>query len=87
VVSDTLNYAQEIESHQAGLSVPRDPHLFADALVRLLTDQELRHKLGQNGFDLARMYSWETTGEKVERTIGSILWGEPLPADLTLEQG
>ncbi|MCL4410137.1 MAG: hypothetical protein M1356_07495, partial [Gammaproteobacteria bacterium] len=81
----TLDYAQEIEAHQAGVSVHRDPHFFADTLVRLLIDQELRDRLGQNGFDLARMYSWETTGERVERAIGSILRGEPLPSDLTLE--
>lgn len=87
VVSDTLDYAQEIEDHQAGLSVRRDPHLFADALLRLLTDPELRHKLGDNGFAMARMYSWETTGEKVELAIGNILRGEPLPPDLTLDQG
>ncbi|MDP2815184.1 MAG: glycosyltransferase [Rectinemataceae bacterium] len=87
VISDTLDYAKEVDSHQAGISVPRDPQAFADAIVRVLTDKDLNQKLGQNGFNLARTYSWDTTGERVERTIECILRGEPLPPDLTLHGG
>ena len=57
VISDTLDYAKEVETHQCGISVPRDPQAFADAIVRVLTDKELHQKLGQNGFSLARTYS------------------------------
>ncbi|MDP2854663.1 MAG: glycosyltransferase, partial [Smithellaceae bacterium] len=64
VISDTLDYAKEVETHQAGISVPRDPQAFADAIVRILTDKDLHQKLGQNGFNLARTYSWDTTGER-----------------------
>ena len=87
VISDTLDYANEIDSHKAGISVPRDPQAFADAIVRVLTDRDLHQKLGQNGFNLARTYSWDTTGERVERTIKCILRGEPFPPDLTLQEG
>jgi glycosyltransferase involved in cell wall biosynthesis len=87
VISDTLDYAKEVETHQAGISVPRDPQAFADAIVRVLTDKDLHQKLGQNGFNLARLYSWDTTGERVERTIECILRAEPLPPDLTLQEG
>jgi len=83
VISDTLDYAKEVETHQAGISMPRDPQAFADAIVLVLTDKDLHRKLGQNGFSLARTYSWDTTGEQVERTIECILRGEPLPLDLT----
>jgi len=69
------------------ISVPRDPQAFADAIVRVLTDKDLHQKLGQNGFNLARTYSWDTTGERVERTIECILRGEPLPPDLTQQEG
>lgn len=86
VISDTLDYAKEVETHQAGISVPRDPQAFADAIVRILVDKDLHQELGQNGFNLARTYSWDTTGEGVERTIKCILRGEPLPPDLTLKQ-
>jgi hypothetical protein len=44
----------------------------------------LRQHMGENGLRLAQMYSWESWGEKVERTIQCILQGQPLPADLTL---
>jgi glycosyltransferase involved in cell wall biosynthesis len=87
VISDTLDYAKEVDSHQAGISVPRNPQAFADAIVRVLTDWDLHQKLGQNGFNLARTYSWDTTGERVERTIECILRGEPLPPDLTMQAG
>jgi glycosyltransferase involved in cell wall biosynthesis len=87
VISDTLDYAREVKSHQAGMSVPRDPEAFADAIVRVLTDRDLRRRLGQNGFDLAQTYSWDATGERVERTLECILRGEPLPPDLTLIEG
>jgi glycosyltransferase involved in cell wall biosynthesis len=87
VISDTLAYAKEVDSHQAGISVPRDPQAFANAIVRVLTDKDLHRKLGQNGFSLARTYSWDTKGERVERTIKCILRGEPLPPDLTLQEG
>ena len=87
VISDTLDYAKEVDSHQAGMSVPRDPQAFADAIVRVLTDKDLHQKLEQNGFNLARTYSWDTTGEGVERTVECILRGKPLPPDLTLQRG
>lgn len=87
VISDTLDYAKEVDSHQTGISVPRNPQAFANAMVRVLTDKDLHRELGQNGFSLARTYSWDTTGERVERTIECILRGEPLPPDLTLQGG
>jgi glycosyltransferase involved in cell wall biosynthesis len=86
VISDTLNYANEIKSYQAGLVVRRDPKDFAEAILKLLNDQYLRRCLGQNGLRLAYSYSWEACGEKVEQTIQCILQGKPLGKDLTLEE-
>jgi glycosyltransferase involved in cell wall biosynthesis len=84
VVSDTLNYAEEVRRHEAGLVVRRDPQEFAAAILKLLSDPGLRQRMGENGLRLAQMYSWESCGEKVERTIQCILQGQPLPMDLTL---
>jgi glycosyltransferase involved in cell wall biosynthesis len=86
VISDTLNYANEIKSYQAGLVVRRDPKDFAEAILKLLKDKYLRQRLGQNGLRLAYSYSWEACGEKVEQTIQCILQGKPLTKDLTLEE-
>ena len=46
VVSDTLNYAEEIARSGAGLSVQRDVEQFADAILRLLADPSLRLETG-----------------------------------------
>ena len=85
VISDTLNYANEIKSYEAGLVVRRDPKEFAEAILKLLNDQYLRQRLGQNGFRLAYSYSWETCGEKMEQSIQCILQGRTPTKDLALE--
>jgi glycosyltransferase involved in cell wall biosynthesis len=86
VVSDTLDYAAEVQRYESGLLVRRDPQEFANAIVRLLGDPDLRRSMGENGLQLAQAYSWETCGEKIERAIQCILQGKSLPADLTLEK-
>ncbi len=83
VVSDTLNYAEEIARSGAGVAAQRDPESFAAAILRLLEDPALRHQMGANGLQLARRYDWAETGIRVERTFESILQNRPLPADLT----
>jgi glycosyltransferase involved in cell wall biosynthesis len=80
VVSDTLNYAEEISRCGAGLSVPREPEEFATAIIRLLDSPALREDMGANGLQLARRYSREETGIRVERTMISILQQSPIPA-------
>jgi len=84
VVSDTLNYADEIRRSEAGFVVRRDPREFASAILKLLTDSDLRKRMGGNGLRMAQAYSWQACGEKVERTIQCVLQGKALPADLTL---
>jgi glycosyltransferase involved in cell wall biosynthesis len=86
VVSDTLDYADEVKRYEAGLVVRRDSQEFATAIVKLLGDADLRQRMGRNGLQLAQAYSWETCGEKIERTIQCILQGIPFPADLTLDK-
>jgi len=85
VVSDTLNYADEIRRSQAGFVVRRDPREFASATLKLLRDSDLRKRMGDNGLRMAHGYSWQACGEKIDRTIQCVLQGKPLPADLTLD--
>jgi len=84
VVSDTLNYADEIRQYQTGVVVRRDPREFANAILRLLKTPDLRRFMGENGLRMAQRYSWEVCGERVERTIQCILQGKSLPEELTL---
>jgi glycosyltransferase involved in cell wall biosynthesis len=86
VVSDTLNYSEEIRRCESGFVVRRDPREFADAILKLLTDSALRKRMGENGLRLAQLYSWAVCGEKVDRTIQCILQGKSLPIDLTVEK-
>jgi glycosyltransferase involved in cell wall biosynthesis len=83
VVSNTLNYAQEIASSAAGFSVPRDRHAFAEAILRLVRDPPLRRQMGENGLCLARSYSWASTAANIERVSQCILQNASMPADLT----
>lgn len=83
VVSDTLNYAEEIARSGAGVAAQRDPESFAAAILRLLEDPALRQQMGANGLQLARRYDSAETGIRIERVFESILQHRPLPADLT----
>jgi len=82
VVSDTLNYAAEIAQSGAGLAVPRTPEQFSAAILNLLDRPDLRSQMGSCGRLLARKYSPEETGAKVETTVESILRRRPFPAEL-----
>jgi glycosyltransferase involved in cell wall biosynthesis len=87
VISNTLNFAQEVKRNSAGIIVDRDPISFANAILDLLQETEVgRHQIGENGRNLAYDFSWEACGEKMEQTIKCILQGKPLPAELTLDK-
>jgi glycosyltransferase involved in cell wall biosynthesis len=83
VISNTLNFAHEVERYSAGIVVDRHPGSFANAIVELLQESETnRHQIGANGLRLAQAFSWEACGGRVERTIQCILQNEPFPEDL-----
>jgi glycosyltransferase involved in cell wall biosynthesis len=82
VVSETLDYAEEIGNRGAGFSVARNAADFADAAVRLIDDPVLRRRMGWNGVELANSYSWRNTGGRVERVLKALLAGQPIPPDL-----
>ena len=85
VISDTVSWTAEVASSGAGLVVPRDPGKFAAAIVELLADKERRLLMGEQGHRLAQSFSWEKSGERLERAIDCVLRGNPLPSDLTQE--
>jgi glycosyltransferase involved in cell wall biosynthesis len=85
VVSETVNYAGDIRNGNAGLTVPLDPERIADGILQLLDDSSLRNHMGENGVKLAKSYSWDINGDRVEQTVASILCNRPLPAELSLD--
>jgi glycosyltransferase involved in cell wall biosynthesis len=81
-----LNYAAEISRLDAGIAAKRTAADFAGAIGQLLRSAERRTTMGHNGQRLARSYSWETCGRRLEMAIGSILTGEPFPSELKPER-
>ncbi len=79
VVSDSLNYAGEVAMHNAGLALGRDPSEFAAGMIQILQDAALRRRMSENAKRLASGYSWEKCGERIERTLQSVVAGQPLP--------
>jgi glycosyltransferase involved in cell wall biosynthesis len=84
IVSDTLNYAEEIQQSGAGLSLPRNADVFADGILRLLADPELRREMGAKGLAMSFRFSAEETGGNVERVLNSVVNALPIPADLAV---
>jgi glycosyltransferase involved in cell wall biosynthesis len=82
VCSETVNYAGEVRSWEAGLVVPRTSEAFAGAITTLLLDPMRRDTLAANGLALARTYSWDSCGERLEAAVRCVLTHQPFPAIL-----
>ena len=61
VVTDVGNFAEMVEDGKTGLVVPpRDTQALADAMLKLLKDDDLRIAMGQNARrSMQAQYSWE----------------------------
>ena len=84
VVSSNLDYAAEIENTGAGFTLAKDHRLFAQRILELLADPQLRRAMGEKGAAMARRYTVEETARKLESSIECILNRQPLPADVKL---
>jgi glycosyltransferase involved in cell wall biosynthesis len=68
----------EIEDARAGFVVDRTPEAIGDALLRLLDDEQLRMRLGENGRALVEStYSWDRAGERLEEMYAAVV-ADPL---------
>lgn len=66
-VEHRRNAASHIVEHGVtGLSVPADPGSFADAIRRLLEDDALRSRLGDEARERARLSDWEAVAETTQ---------------------
>ncbi len=82
VISNTMNYAEEIARSAAGFSVPRERSAFAGAILKLVRDPVLGRQMGENGLRLASTYSWASTAANIDRVSQCIVQRRSLPADL-----
>ncbi len=61
-------YINVIKNEENGLLVNvKDPNEYADALLRVLRDNNMRRMLRESGLETAKMYSWEKVAERVEK--------------------
>jgi phosphatidylinositol alpha-mannosyltransferase len=66
VASNIPGYAGVIEHGVTGLlAKPKDSNDLALALVRMLADSELRHKVVENGLQHVQQFSWENVARRV----------------------
>jgi D-inositol-3-phosphate glycosyltransferase len=56
-----------VRDGETGFLVPeRDPEALADKLELVITDAELRHRLGQRAAEVAAGYGWDVVADQIE---------------------
>ncbi len=81
VISNTINYAQEIERREAGIAVPLDKHILASEMIHLLNDPVKRRLMSENGKALVTQFTWQKCAKSLEDVIVRVLRKEPVPPD------
>ncbi len=69
VVCSNSTSIPEVVGNAALLFDPRDPEAIADAIHRVLTDEELRHRLIRAGRERCRHFSWERTARETLKIL------------------
>lgn len=66
VATNIPGYASVMENGEEGLlAKPKDPRSLAEALLTLVHDRNLRHKMAEKGLAKAKKYSWENVSRQV----------------------
>jgi phosphatidylinositol alpha-mannosyltransferase len=74
VCSDIHGYKGVVRRGREGLLVPpRKPKLLAAAVGQLLSDDDLRHRMGESGRQRAEEFSWERVTAKVDDYYGFVI--------------
>jgi glycosyltransferase involved in cell wall biosynthesis len=65
---------QVIKNGQNGILVePKDSKALADSIVKVLADYDYSKKLGDNGYTIAKNFSWETQTLKYDQIFSGLL--------------
>lgn len=74
VASQVGGLAFLVQDGVTGYTVPvEDPQALADRLFNLLSDEELRQKMGQHAVEVARKYAWENIAEQLLSVYWDVL--------------
>ncbi|NPV76925.1 MAG: glycosyltransferase [Anaerolineae bacterium] len=79
IISNSINYAQEIERRGAGILVPLDEHILASEILQLLNNPAKRRMMGENGKKLVAQFAWQRSAKSLEDAICRVLRKEPIP--------
>jgi len=70
VIASKTGGLPEIVSAETGLLVPPgNSSLIAEAIIKLLKDQDLRLKLGEKSFEASKKFSWENTAKETLKLV------------------
>ena len=71
---------RESIAHDASGLLVDEPHDFVDALRDLLTDAELRGRLGEGALGMSHRFTWEHAQESFAHVLAAVLRGERVDA-------
>lgn len=73
IVASNLRAIADVVGDNAILVEPGNPQAFADGILKLLNNEDLAKKIGENGKKLLYKYSWEESAKKVYEAYKNVL--------------
>jgi len=73
VASDLPSVREILNEKSAMLVKPDDPEALAEGIQKVLEYGESGHKLAENAFQEARLYTWEKRAEKILEFMFSLV--------------
>jgi glycosyltransferase involved in cell wall biosynthesis len=80
VASRSPGLVDSVKDGESGLLVPHgDTRALADAILSILTDEDLRERLGRGGLAWAQRFTWERCADEAWQVANAAVRGAPLP--------
>lgn len=75
VVTSNTSSLPEVAGDAALLIDPRDPIQLAEAILKVISDSQLRHLMVKKGKERAKLFSWEKTARETINAYKSLFYG------------
>lgn len=80
IITPGIQISPEVADAQAGLIVPAEVNVLAEAIAQLLSSPQLRHQLGENGKTLvSRRYCWKAIAQNLVTVYSALIEKQPIP--------